>query len=59
MSKNLQDSQRKYVVFVFSYINPPCLWKESLNWWSSPISTKRTITSHLHWTHWTQKRPGH
>ena len=25
-------------------------------WWSpiSPISTKRTITSHLYWTHWTQ-----
>jgi len=27
------------------------------HWWSSipPISTKWTITSHLNWTHWTQK----
>ena len=27
-------------------------------WWSSipPISTKRTITSHLNWTRWTQKK---
>ena len=26
-------------------------------WWSSipPVSTKRTITSHLNWTHWTHK----
>jgi len=23
------------------------------------ISTKQTITSHLNWTHWTQKRPRH
>jgi len=30
-------------------------------WWSYilPISTKRTIISHLNWTHWTQKRPPH
>jgi len=32
------------------------LWKES--WWSS-ISTKRTITSHINWTHWTQQTPRH
>jgi len=26
--------------------------------WSSipPISTKRTITSHFNWTHWTQEK---
>jgi len=26
-------------------------------WWSSipPISTKRTTTSHLNWTYWSQK----
>jgi len=31
------------------------------HWWSSipPISTKWTITSHLNWTHWTQKTPWH
>jgi hypothetical protein len=30
-------------------------------WWSliPPISTKRTIASHLNWTHWTQIRPRH
>jgi len=30
-------------------------------WWSSilPRSTKRTITSHHNWTHWTQNRPRH
>jgi hypothetical protein len=30
-------------------------------WWSiiSPISTKWTVTSHLSWTHWTQKSPWH
>jgi hypothetical protein len=30
-------------------------------WWSSipPMSTKQTITSHLNWTHWTQKRQWH
>jgi len=30
-------------------------------WWSSipPISTKQTITSHLNWNHWTQKRWRH
>ena len=30
---------------------------EFKQWWKSipPISTKRTITSHLNWTHWKQK----
>jgi len=32
------------------------LWKESW-WW--PISTKRTFTSHINWTHWTQQTPRH
>jgi len=26
---------------------------------STNIKKKRTITSHLNWTHWTQKRPQH
>jgi len=31
------------------------------HWWSSipPLSTKGTITSHLNWTHWIQKRQWH
>ena len=32
--------------------------RTSKQWWSSfsPISTKQTITLHLNWTHWTQKK---
>jgi len=35
--------------------------KKFKQWWSPfpPISTKRTITSHLNWTLWTQKQPRH
>ena len=50
------------VRFVFS---PICLvevhiciyYKQCKQWWPPilPMSTKRTITSHLIWTHWTQK----
>ena len=55
-------SRRIIFVFVsFSYFGK--VWKEKFKHqrWSSipPISTKRTITSHLHSVHWRQTRPRH
>jgi hypothetical protein len=36
----------------------PIMKRKYYQWWSrnSPISTKRTITSHPNRTHWTQKK---
>jgi hypothetical protein len=55
--------QRSWLItvggFWFSISLPKFVMKGKFkHWWSSipPISTKQTITSHLNWTHWTQKK---
>ena len=48
------------VLFTILPVSVSLLLKRNFKqWWSSvpPISTKRTIASHLDWTHWTQKKP--
>jgi hypothetical protein len=46
---------------IFEWTKKHGIWKKNLKPCCSSIphtiSTKRTITSHLNWTHWTQKQP--
>jgi hypothetical protein len=46
-------------LIVFSFLLPSVHMKRKLKqwWWQiPPISTKRIITSHSNWTHWTRKK---
>ena len=43
-----------YALFLFFRIRKECLNSDG-HQFHQPIPTKRTITSHLNWTHWTQK----